>query len=324
MPGEEAWAQLVLREPVVAGRADRFVVRRPSPGETLGGGVIVDPVSRRLHRRRERATIERLERKLQGEPADMLLDAAQAAGPATVGALAEAAGVSVDEAIEGSRRLIGSGRLKDLRPGANGLTHESLVVSAEAWEALTRRAAGLLREYHAAHALRFGMVREELKSRLGLAAKPFAACLEAWIRDGQLQDTQGTVGLAGHAPKPSSEDLTKIEQARARVEAARFSPPSAKELGVELGDEAFAYLVATRAIVPVSADVVFSERAYAEIVERVQALLAREGEATVSRIRQELDTSRKYALALLEHMDSLGLTVRDGDVRRLGPRATRS
>lgn len=324
MPGEEAWAQLVLREPVVAGRADRFVVRRPSPGETLGGGVIVEPVSRRLHRRRERETIERLERKLQGEPGDVVLDAAHAAGPATIGALAEAAGVSANEAIESSRRLIESGRLKDLRPDASGLTPESLVVSAEAWETLTRRAVAFLSEYYAAHALRFGMPREELKSRLGLAAKPFAVCLEAWIRDGQLQDTQGTIGLAGHAPKPSSEVQTKMEQARARVEAARFSPPSAKELVVELGDEAFAYLVATRAVVPVSADVVFSEHAYAEMVDRVHALLAREGEATVSRIRQELDTSRKYALALLEHMDSLGLTARDGDVRRLGPRATRS
>jgi selenocysteine-specific elongation factor len=139
-----------------------------------------------------------------------------------------------------------------------------------------------------------------------------------------MQDAQGTMGLAGHAPQPSAEVRTKMERARARVEAARFSPPSAKELVDELGDEAFAYLVATRAIVPVSADVVFSEPAYAEMVDRVQALLAREGEATMSRIRQQLDTSRKYALALLEHMDSLGLTVRDGDVRRLGPRTTRS
>jgi selenocysteine-specific elongation factor len=324
MPGEDAWAQIVLREPVVAGHGDRFVVRRPSPGETLGGGVIVEPVSSRLHRRRERETIERLERKLRGGPEDALLDAARATGPATVGALAEAAGVPLDEAMGSSRRLLESGRLKDLRSGAGGLAPESLVVSGEAWEALTRRAAGFLREYCAAHPLRFGMPREELKSRLGLTAKPFAACLEAWIQERQLQDARGAVALAGYAPRPPSEIQTTLEQSRARVEAARFSPPSAKELMEDLGDEGFAYLVATHAIVPVSADVVFSEHAYAEMVDRVQALLVREGKATVSRIRQELDTSRKYALALLEHMDSLGLTLRDGDVRRLGPRAIRS
>jgi selenocysteine-specific elongation factor len=191
------------------------------------------------------------------------------------------------------------------------------------WETLTRQAIELLREYHTAHTLRFGMPREELKSRLGLAAKPFAACLDAWIRDGQLQDFQGAVGLAGHAPQPSSAERTRMEQASARVEAARFSPPSSRELVDEVGEEAFAYLVATRAIVPVSADVVFSARAYAEMVDRVQALLAREGEVTVGRIRDEFETSRKYVVALMEHMDSLGLTVRDGDVRRLARRTGR-
>jgi selenocysteine-specific elongation factor len=322
-PGDEAWAQLVLREPAVAGWADRFVVRRPSPGETLGGGVVADPVSRRLHRRRERDTLDQLERKLQGDPEDALLDAARVTGPTTIRVLAEAAGLNADAAIANSRRLVDAGRLKDLTPGSIELTPECLVVSAVVWETLTRRAIGLLREYHTGHTLRFGMPREELKSRLGLAAKPFAACLDAWIRDGQVQDTQGAVGLAGRAPQPSSAERTKMEQASARVEAARFSPPSSKELVDEVGDEAFAYLVATRAIVPVSADVVFSARAYAEMVDRVQALLAREGEATVGRIRDEFDTSRKYVVALMEHMDSLGLTVRDGDVRRLARRTGR-
>jgi len=152
---------------------------------------------------------------------------------------------------------------------------------------------------------------------------PFAACLEAWIQDRQLQDTQGAVGLAGRAPAPSDADRVKMDQARTRVEAARFAPPSAKEIVEAVGEEAFAYLVATRVFISVSPDVVFSAAAYAEMADKVLALLAREGEATVSRIRDELDTSRKYALALLEHMDSLGLTVRDGDVRRVGPRSVK-
>ena len=323
MPGGQAMAQLVLREPVVAGWGDHFVVRRPSPGETLGGGVIVDPLSRRLHRRRERGTLERLERKLQGDPEDALMDAAHASGPTTVRALAEVAGLKADEAIACSRRLAAAGRLKDLSPEVVEVVPDSLVVASELWETLTRRATDLLREYHAGHALRFGMPREELKSKLGLTAKAFAACLEAWLREDQLQDTQGAVGLATHVPTPSSSEKSKLERAMARVEAARFSPPSAKALVEEVGEEAFSYLVATRAIVPVSADVSFSASTYGEMVNRVQALLAREGEVTISRVRDEFDTSRKYALALMEHMDSLGLTVREGDVRRLGPRAVK-
>jgi selenocysteine-specific elongation factor len=322
-PGQDAWAQLVLRQAVVAGRTDRFVVRRPSPGETLGGGVIAEPAARRLHRRRDRETLERLERRLRGEPEDALLDAARLTGPTTIRALAEAAGVGVDEAVEHARRLAQASRLRDLRADSAQSTLDSMVASEEVWEALTRRAVGLLREYHVAYRLRFGMPREELKSRLGLAARPFSVCLEAWMRDGQMQDALGAIALAGQEPQPTPAERVKMEQAQGRIEAARFSPPSAKEIVDEVGEEAFAYLVATRAIVPVSAEVVFSARAYAAVVDRVQALLAREGQATVARIRDELDTSRKYVLALMEHLDSLGLTVRDGDVRRSGPRTGR-
>ncbi|MEA2008276.1 MAG: selenocysteine-specific translation elongation factor, partial [Chloroflexota bacterium] len=42
-PGEEGWLQLEVPEPVVALRGDHYILRRPSPSETLGGGVVLDP-----------------------------------------------------------------------------------------------------------------------------------------------------------------------------------------------------------------------------------------------------------------------------------------
>ncbi len=50
-PGEEGWIQLELRDPVVATRGDRYILRRPSPGETIGGGVIVDHQPKGRHKR---------------------------------------------------------------------------------------------------------------------------------------------------------------------------------------------------------------------------------------------------------------------------------
>src|SRR5690606_19490553 len=43
-PGEGAWAQMRLEEPVVARAGDRFVLRSYSPVATIGGGVVVEPV----------------------------------------------------------------------------------------------------------------------------------------------------------------------------------------------------------------------------------------------------------------------------------------
>ncbi|HNF95208.1 MAG TPA: selenocysteine-specific translation elongation factor, partial [Anaerolineales bacterium] len=49
--GEEGWLQLELRDPIVALRGDRYILRRPSPGETLGGGAVVDHQPKGRHKR---------------------------------------------------------------------------------------------------------------------------------------------------------------------------------------------------------------------------------------------------------------------------------
>src|SRR5690349_4589593 len=74
--GEEAWIQLELRDPAVAVRGDRYILRRPSPGETLGGGMIVDPQPKGRHKRFDEAVLKSLESLSQGTPADILLEAA--------------------------------------------------------------------------------------------------------------------------------------------------------------------------------------------------------------------------------------------------------
>ncbi|MBE0697429.1 MAG: selenocysteine-specific translation elongation factor, partial [Anaerolineaceae bacterium] len=70
-PGEEGWLQLELREPTLAVRGDRYILRRPSPGETLGGGVVVDPQPKGRYRRFAEGMLERLEALLAGSPADI-------------------------------------------------------------------------------------------------------------------------------------------------------------------------------------------------------------------------------------------------------------
>jgi selenocysteine-specific elongation factor len=44
------------------------------------------------------------------------------------------------------------------------------------------------------------------------------------------------------------------------------------------------------------------------------------GQVTLAEVRDLLGTSRRYAQAILEHMDSEGWTLRVGDARRLRKR----
>ncbi|MDP1779399.1 MAG: SelB C-terminal domain-containing protein, partial [Anaerolineales bacterium] len=68
---------------------------------------------------------------------------------------------------------------------------------------------------------------------------------------------------------------------------------------------------------PVSQDVIFRKKDYEEMVERIKTAIQQKGRITLAEVRDMLDTTRKYIQALLEHMDAIGITMRDGDARKL-------
>ena len=76
-------------------------------------------------------------------------------------------------------------------------------------------------------------------------------------------------------------------------------------------------LIERQQVVKVSDSVVFSTSAYNEMVERVMAHIKVQSKVTLAEVRDMFKTSRKYALALLEHLDSKKITRRVGDERVL-------
>ena len=77
-PGQEGWIELELARPCGCRSGDRYILRRPSPGETLGGGVIVDHQPKGRHKRFDQEVLRSLESLSQGTPAEILYEAALA------------------------------------------------------------------------------------------------------------------------------------------------------------------------------------------------------------------------------------------------------
>jgi selenocysteine-specific elongation factor len=108
-----------------------------------------------------------------------------------------------------------------------------------------------------------------------------------------------------------------------RLKDAGFEPP----LESELDAEDLAALRAAGRAVRVSKTLYYHPDALADVRRRVLALAERhEGSVTLAGLRDELGTSRKFAQALLEHLDSEKVTIRRGDahhVRGLASRGSR-
>lgn len=315
-PGEEALAQLRLDKPVVAVHGDRFVVRRYSPTSTVGGGVVLNPSPpQRRRRAKDAAELEAVE---QGGVAALVAAAVAARGrggmlPAEVAA---ASGVPEGAALEALTKAEAGGAVQTV----GGRLYAASVV---------REAHRIIEEtlgtYHRTVPWRRGMSREELKSRVQAGARDrlFDAVVSDLLGCGGLLEARGLLALASHAPQVREGDGRLREALLALLEGRGALPPTDAEIGhlgpPEALERAFQMLMDDGMIVQIAPDL----RLAAVTTERVRQTIlemTRDGAAvTVGSLRDRLQTNRKNALALLEHMDSLRVTRRVGDRRVLGP-----
>ena len=309
-PGDEGWAQLRLLSPVAVVKGDRFVVR--TANDTVGGGQIVDPKPRR-HRRFHGGTLEALARAREGSPEETVLALLRSLEPCEVGDLAKRSDLSSEEARAAVERLVAAGQAVALTSQPNSPVAESLLYSASGFETLTRKAAATFEAFYREHPLRSGMPREELRTRLGLTARVFAAALGRWAQRGDLLEEGATVALPGRQVKLTSGQEREAAAYLAALGASPFSPPTDRQPPPDL----LAYLEEEGKVVTVAEGVVFGAAAYQEMVERIVGHLREEGTITLAQVRDMFGTSRKYAQALLEHLDARRITRRVGDERVL-------
>lgn len=316
-PGEQGWLQLELRAPVVAVRGDRYILRRPSPGETLGGGIVVEPQPRERHKRFDTAVLQGLEALRQGTPAEVLLQAALALEIAPLGQVIQRSRLVKEQAEQAVAELLQNEQIRLLEGGLPTTDSDSLVVPLDRWRRETMRLLGELDGFHSAFPLRHGMPREELKSRLKMNARVFSAFLRQWIRDGQIVEQGALLARANFQVKFSAKQEEQIASLIRRFAQSPNSPPSVKDSQAEVGEDVLNVLLERGDLVLVSEDVLFRIVDFNRIEQTLIAHLESHKTITVAEFRDLFRTSRKYALAVLEYLDKQRVTVRDGDYRRL-------
>jgi selenocysteine-specific elongation factor len=316
-PGEEGWIQLELRDPVVAVRGDRYILRRPSPGETLGGGVIVDHQPKGRHKRFDEGILKSLESLSQGMPTDVLFEAALALNAAPVRDIVSRSRLEASSAESALKELLNANSLIPLEEDTPTITSDLLVMALPHWNVLRDRTLQMVEAYHIDYPLRRGIPREELKSKLRVSARVFNALISSLIARQLLVEAGKLLAIPGHEVTFNGQEESKVQILNRRFEQNPFSPPSVKECQAEVGEEILNALIEMGQFIPVAVDVIFREQDYDLAVTKIQDMLLQNEKITLAEVRDLLGTSRKYAQALLEHLDAVGITIRDGDYRKL-------
>ncbi len=316
-PGAEGWLQLELRDPVVAVRGDRYILRRPSPGETLGGGTVVDPHPKGRHKRFSDLVLKRLDALAKGTPEEVLQEAAWQVGAGPLEDLVAGADLSPEVLASALNNVLDQGLFVPLEPGPLNPDSKTLVSTKASWDKWEADIPEAVADYLKDRPLRLGMPKEELRSRLGLAARLFGLLVTKLVGLGRLTDAGPLLSLPGHEVKFTDEQARQIKPLNQKFAANPYSPPSVKEAAGLVGEDVFTALVDLGRYKLVSTDVVFRQEDYDHLLGQVKEMLEENGTISVAEMRDRFQTSRKYALAFLEHLDDAGVTVRVGDVRRL-------
>ncbi len=315
-PGETGMAELRLAEPLVARRGDRVIVRELTPEQTIGGGVVLDPAWRR---RRGGALAPALER-LSGRDDDAILLWTEERGEtgAAASELAPRLGWPVERAAEKLADLARDHRLLAIPSAGSRATRW---VSPQAYLRVAERARRALTEHFRADRLSRGLPRAELVHR----AIPEPAANLADVYLGWLQ-LQGVVApdddrytLPGRAAPVSQEESALAQAVVRRFEAGGLTPPSPGELRQALNakpqilEGVMRYLVSRGRLVRLPGGLILAASAMTRL--RQDLLDTGWERFSVAQFKDRFGLSRKWAIPLLEQLDSAGATKRIGDER---------
>ena len=304
-PGESGWAQVRPETPVPVVRGDYFVIR--DTVSTIAGGQVLVPNAPR-RRRNDSPTLDRLAVLSTGSEADSVVSTMDLTGLSTAAGLAVALNLSESEVAAILEDLVAGGDAVRI-----GGADVPVYFTAAAWSDVVCRSSDELAAYHRQYPLRGGMPKEELRSRLGMGSRDFNAALARLSGDGVIAEGDATARLPAHAPDLSETQRKQADEYLALLRSNPYSPPTDAAVDPELVQA----LADQGQVVRVNEDVVYLKSAYDEMSAQVVELARANGEVTISDVRELFSTSRKYTLALLEHMDRLQVTRRVGDNRVL-------
>jgi selenocysteine-specific elongation factor len=304
-------AQLRLESPVFAFVGDRFVLRDPSDRQTLAGGLILDVQTTRKKFREARQR-------------EFLVARAQSANDPTVAARSElrrdGARKDVDLMLQSNLSAQEISGAIDRLIATNELArHGKIIVETTWWTNCRQRLITAIADEHVKHPQSAGLDLAQLRSFVSdISPEVFDALIVDLGRDGYAM-IGNLIKRAEHRAALTPNLAEAADKIRRMLSEKAFDPPARKQIAPDSQSrQALKFLIEQRDIVEVGADLVLSREAFTAMRKAVTDFISKNGPATVSELRQKLETSRRALVPFLEKLDRERVTQRLGDRRSLG------
>jgi len=311
-PGEGGIVQLVLDQPLMAHRGDRFIIRSYSPMQTIGGGLVIDSAPKK-HKRFRQDLIQQLKNLASGD-LGFWLQKLESLGAARLKELEKQTGSGREHLLAGLEQLRAAGQVE--------LLAEQWVVAGQA-RSWRLQLPQLVRDFQQQLRLCYGMPRATLQSRLSplLAPKSFEVLLQQVLAAEDVQLRGDLVTTPEWQPQPTAEEQQILQRLTDHYWEQKFQVKNCNEtlgqLGLENLDSElyFSFLVQKKKLVRLSQENYLHADHYRLAEKLLVEHFHQQATLTLAQFRDRLDSGRKLTQALLENFDSCKYTRRDGDER---------
>jgi len=324
-PGQKAYAQLHLQNPVAVVWDQPFVLRDQSPMVTIGGGRVIDPSARKIRSKTNVSTQHLAD--LEADDPDV-----RAAGTLYMAGqhgwdpadLPRTAGIANPTGIV--ERLQEQGTLREI-----SLSHSRVIrIHTEILAQLCQQIENVLLQLHQATPLQTMLDLNRLKQRFVYLAGP--AVLDAVLQEMEqqkiIQLNPQRIGLLGQGPKLSQNEQKVLRQLLQQFQQGGLETPSAQQCQQEATrnqgsiPDLLALAAANGDLVQITDQYYLHYETVDQVRQKLDEHLSTEQGLTLSEIRELLGTTRKFAVPLCEYFDEIGFTRRDGSLRYRNPDST--
>ncbi|PYK27182.1 MAG: selenocysteine-specific translation elongation factor [Verrucomicrobia bacterium] len=308
-PGQKTIAHLKLASPIFAFVGDRFIIRDASEQHTIAGGGVLDPDVTGFRDARDLKLLSM--RATASDDVDLCVRSEIARrGFVLRKMLLNKSHFSADEISEALMRLQRDNKIVLL---------EEIAADGELWQTLRNQAIALIDNAHKQNPERPGLDLNELRSVLRDQPANVFEALIAELCDDNFARKGSAIAQIAHRPALPIE-LQPVERKICEALAKEpFDPPPRREIEADLhAQRVLRFLIEAGEVSEVGSDVILLRENFERMKEAVVDIISLNGPATVSDLRQRLQSSRRIMVPLLERLDRDGVTRRVGDKRTLG------
>lgn len=310
-PGGSALTQFRFQEPVAACIGDYFIIRKPSPTETIGGGVVLDPIAVKHKIKEMNKAAMTLRRRLNLELNELILTELEKNKYIKLDELLVASQYSSAEINECAKQLSGEHRL---------VISGQWIINYDFWQQQVDNTLGILTKEHKLNPLQKGVLQAELQNLLTFPRDIFNGLITSLIDSKQVVRDKDVVFLYSHKPSLQPEQEAIAARILKLFEKDRTNPPTRKEVTAQIpgSDRIIRFMCAQNTLIELSDGVLFEYEHFQSIREKVIDFLKTNGTISIQNVRELTGLTRKYILPILIKLDDEGTTKRRGDERILG------